>query len=283
MEQLSVVKNTYIQYIDQVIQNHKVSHAYLIEIDSYEEDLVYVESFIKMILCNVSYEELEHCENPILSLIDHHNYPDIQYIEPDGNTIKKSQLLDLQKEYSNQSLMGGKRIYIIHHAEKMNAASANTMLKFLEEPDEDIIAFLITENRYHLLETILSRCQILSLKEENLSISVEDDLLELLKVVLFPKDFFLKYRYFIENVIVDKTDALLKFKKIEDIIICYLHQKNGMSSELESSFSLVIEKCSQEKILTVLSILEEELPKLEYNVNYKLWLDSLFSKIIIGG
>ena len=283
MEQLSVVKRTYIQYIDQVIQNHKVSHAYLIEIDSYDEDLAYIMSFIKMILCDVSYEELEHCDNPILSLVDHHNYPDIQYIEPDGNNIKKSQLLELQKEYSNQSLMGGKRIYIIQHAEKMNAASANTMLKFLEEPDEDIIAFLITENRYHLLETILSRCQILSLKEENLSISSEDDLLELLKSILFPKDFFLKYRYFIENVIVDKMDAVLKFKKIEDIIICYLHQKNGMVSELDSSFSLVLEKCSQEKILTILSILEEELPKLEYNVNYKLWLDSLFSKIIIGG
>ena len=37
------------------------------------------------------------------------------------------------------------------------------------------------------------------------------------------------------------------------------------------------------QIANFISIIENELGKLEYNVNYKLWLDSLFAKLIIGG
>ena len=36
--------------------------------------------------------------------------------------------------------------------------SANKLLKFLEEPTDDIIAILITENKNNVINTILSRC-----------------------------------------------------------------------------------------------------------------------------
>ena len=36
------------------------------------------------------------------------------------------------------------------------------------------------------------------------------------------------------------------------------------------------------QIANFISIIENELSKLEYNVNYKLWLDSLFAKLIGG-
>ena len=45
----------------------------------------------------------------------------------------------------------------------------------------------------------------------------------------------------------------------------------------------ILSKIEESKLLTYLSIIENELPKLEYNINYKMWIDSLFSKLIIGG
>ena len=54
-------------------------------------------------------------------------------------------------------------MYIIKGAEKLNNASANSILKFLEEPSEGIIAILTTENIHQVLGTIKSRCQLLSL------------------------------------------------------------------------------------------------------------------------
>ena len=281
MGESAIVKN-YINYIDKIISNNKVSHAYLFEINDYDKDFKYILDFVKMILCNISYEEISSSDNNIISLIDSNNYPDIKIIEPDGSTIKKGQLLDLQKDYNNKSLLDGKRIYIIKNAEKLNPASGNTILKFLEEPEEDIIAFLVTDNRYHVLETILSRCQVLTLKEDNLSFEEDDDILDLLKCVVRPKNFFIKYNYFLNNVLVDKNIALEKFKIIENIIVSYLNYEYCDNS-IDDKIISILKDSSTDKLLLSLSIFEEEIPKLEFNVNFKLWLDSLFSRLVNGG
>ena len=58
-------------------------------------------------------------------------------------------------------------IYIIKNCEKLNSSSANCILKFLEEPEDDIIAILLTDNINMVLPTIKSRCQILNFKNNN--------------------------------------------------------------------------------------------------------------------
>ena len=73
----------------------------------------------------------------------------------------------------------------------MNSFSANTILKFLEEPNENIIAFLLTNNRYHVIDTIVSRCQILSLKESNYDCKINDDNINFLNYILNPNSFLL--------------------------------------------------------------------------------------------
>ena len=281
MDKLSVVKKNYIDYINKIIENNKVSHAYLIEINDYDTDKKYIFDFIKMILCNISYEKLEKENNNIIDLIDNNDYPDIKIIEPEGSTIKKSQMIDLQKDYSNKSLLDGKRIYVVKEADKLNPASANTLLKFLEEPEEDIIAILLTTNRYKIIETILSRCQILTLKENSIPI-IEDDVFDLLKCVVYPSEFFIKYNSIITEVIPDKDIAREKLKKLENIIISYLDKKYE-EKEIDEKLVKLFKDIDSKKLLNSLSIIEEEIKKLEFNVNYKLWLDSLFSKLTIGG
>ena len=69
----------------------------------------------------------------------------------------------MQRQFSTKAIETKYKIYIIHEAEKMNSSAANSILKFLEEPEPGIIAILITDNMYQLLDTIISRCQIISL------------------------------------------------------------------------------------------------------------------------
>ena len=164
-----ISKNNFFDYIEKLFENNVLSHAYLIEVNNYEEDYKKVLTFIKMILCskkNKSIKDLNCNECNICELIDNDNYPDLYVIEPDGNNIKKEQILKLENEFSNYSLLDNKRIYIIKEAEKMNIASSNTILKFLEEPNDDIVAILLTNSRYKIIDTIISRCQILSLKND---------------------------------------------------------------------------------------------------------------------
>ena len=280
MDNISVVKKNYIDYINKIIENNKVSHAYLIELNNYDEDMKYIFDFIKMIICNIRYSELSK-ENNIIRLIDDNNYPDIKIIEPDGATIKKGQMIDLQKDYSNKSLLDGKRIYVVKEADKLNPASSNTILKFLEEPEEDIIAILLTQNRYKILETILSRCQILTIKENSIPI-IEDDLYDLLKCVINPNNFYIKYSSIVNDVIQDKDIAKEKLEKIENIIILYLENKYN-NKEIDEKLLKLFKDIDSNKLLNILKIIEDEIKRLEFNVNYKLWLDALFSRLTIGG
>ena len=282
MSQMSLIKKNYINYINHVIKNSKISHAYLVEVENYDKDFQYILDFIKMILTNCSYEEVHSINNPIFHLIDEGDFLDVHIIEPDGNNIKKNQIIELQNEYNNKSLLNGKRIYIIKDAEKMNLFSANTMLKFLEEPEDDIIAFLVTKNRYLIIETILSRCQIITLKENNILFSSDKNVLDLLKCVINPYDFFIKYKNILD-IYPDKILISDNLKIVESIIISFINDKYDITNLLDKDVISLFTGINDNVLLGKISILEEELSKLDFNVNYKLWLDSLFSKLIIGG
>lgn len=279
---LSLVKSKFISYIDKLIDNSKISHTYLIEVGNYDEDYNFVIDFVKMILCNLHYEDLSSSNNHLIHLIDTNNFPDIMVIEPEGSSIKKSQLLDLQKEFNNKSLYDTKRVYIIKNAEKLNSSSANTILKFLEEPENDIIALLLTDNRYHVIDTIISRCQILTLKEDNFVFNDNEDIINLLECIIKPKDFFIRYNYFINNVIVDKESAFNKFSIIEKLLTQYLNHCYCYN-DINDDIANILDRFDKSSILNTISILEDSLKKLDFNVNYKLWVDSLFSSLVLGG
>ena len=167
LDDFSLEQNIAYKTLINSVKNNKSSHAYLIETNGYSKGLDLGISFAKYLLCPNSYSNNEKCGNcNQCKNIDKNEFIELKIIEPDGQWIKKSQLEELQDIFSKKSIIGNKKIYIINKAEKMNDASANSLLKFLEEPEEGIIAILITENTYQILSTIVSRCQVLSLKNK---------------------------------------------------------------------------------------------------------------------
>jgi len=278
MGEMSNIQEKFINYIDSIVSNNRVSHAYLVEVNNYDSDISFVYDFIKMILCNISYSELSTSDNPIIHLIDDGNYPDISVISSDTSVINKSLIKNLQKEFSNKSLLNGKRIYIIKEAEKLNGFSANTILKFLEEPEDDIIAFLITDNRYHVIDTIISRCQILTLKDDSVNFDINDQIIDLLDCVLNPNNFFIRYNSYIKDTFVDKNVLKEQLMVAENVILLYLENSKNLSNDVIS----LLKKKDNKELIRILSVIEDEIPKLEFNVNFKLWIDSLFAKLIGG-
>ncbi|HNU84248.1 MAG: DNA polymerase III subunit delta' [Pseudomonadota bacterium] len=90
--------------------------------------------------------------------IDKGNHPDLVVIEPEGQFIKVADIKELQERMRFRPLEGTRRVVIINDAERMNATSANSLLKTLEEPSA-VNVFLLVSSRPHLLPmTILSRC-----------------------------------------------------------------------------------------------------------------------------
>ncbi len=142
--------------LDNIINKYftnKIGHAYLLKTN----DINKVITIAKNIFSQNFYDD------NIDELINNNVYSDLKIIKPDGLWIKKEQILDLQSDYKTRSIYNNKRIYIINNAENLNKSSGNTLLKFLEEPNEDIIAFLVTDNKNKVLDTLVSRCQYLVL------------------------------------------------------------------------------------------------------------------------
>ena len=283
MNEKSLVKSNFIDYVDKIVLNNKVSHAYLIEVDNYDNDIKYIYNFIKMMLLKCSYKDAVNSMEKVSKLIDDNNDPDIVVVSSDSLTIKKEQIIDLEKEFNNKSLFDNKRIYIIKESEKLNASSANTILKFLEEPEDDIVAILLTDNRYHVIDTILSRCQVLSLKENFYDINFSDEIMDLLELFLSPKKYFINPKNVYSVYFTDKINSKELLNNISNILISsinysILNEKN----EYSDIFNNILKNNDINKLINILSILDDEIYKLNFNVNLKLWLDSLFCKLIGG-
>ncbi len=283
---LTIAKQRFYSVIKNIVNLNKISHAYLIELDDYDSDFKCVLDFVKMVLCQDSdaMSNVGNCDKcNICRQIDSNIYIDLKIIEPDGNVIKKKQLIELQEECRNKSLLNNKKIYIIKEAEKLNDSSANTILKFLEEPEDDIVAILVTTNRYKVIETILSRCQILSMQDSGFNVDLDDNLIDLISMMIRGNALFINYNSILNDVMPDKEHAKVVLDGVEKVFISYLNYiSNKVDNECSDKVINLLSSIEIDKITTFIGIIEEEMKKLEYNVNYKLWLDCLFAKLIGG-
>ena len=133
-----------LEFILKQNEKNKLSHAFLIETNDITRCLEEVKFIIKNINCQnkFSLDCKEKCN--LCNLIDKNNLPSLIIIEPDGMSIKKEQILYLEEKFAKKPVYSLYNMYIILNAEKMNLASSNTILKFLEEPEPNIIGFFIT-------------------------------------------------------------------------------------------------------------------------------------------
>ena len=154
------------------VVNNKCSHAYLINTNGYHKGFDFAKAFAKYLLCPNNETGSHECS--VCHLIDNNSYSEFKVIEADGLWIKKEQTDELQEMFSMKSLSGYK-VYIINGVENLNISASNSILKFLEEPEEGIVAILITDNIYKVLGTIVSRCQIINLN--NVQVKSDDMLL----------------------------------------------------------------------------------------------------------
>ena len=88
----------------------------------------------------------------------------------------------------------------------------------------------------------------------------------------------------------DKTRHNVGFMVIDNYI-CHLNISDTMwkkkfnSLYLQTDITLYqsLEDASKKQVMSDLKIIQKGLKELDYNVNYKLWLDSMFAKLIGGG
>lgn len=125
-----------------------------------EAGILFAQSIILEKNALIHEEELNDEEKNIASRITTGNYADFIFL--DGyrkEAISKDEISEIQSLFSKTSTeKSNRKFYLIDHFENMSISAMNAILKFLEEPEENVYAVLTTDNIDRLLPTVISRC-----------------------------------------------------------------------------------------------------------------------------
>ena len=280
------------------LKNKSLSHAYLL-VGNPGTPLLETATFLaKSILCDDPSPLA--CSNCITCLrIESDNYPDVMILDGSKATIKKEDVLNVESRFEKTAFeTKGIMIYIVHLVENMTLEAVNSILKFLEEPEGEVYAFLTTNNLNNVLPTIISRCQTLNLKsidrheiiKEAIDLSIEEEDAELLSYFYNDSELifdFLKDKEESENYFISKRaikGLLETLQNGNDKDAIYYVQKEIIpliktKEEMRFFVDLLSEvyedllniKCNRDIYLnsyaTILSSLADKLPHIELSLS----------------
>ena len=160
-------------YLNNIIKNKSFANGYIFYgaegIGKKQTALQFIKEILKQSSPSENVEER----------ITNNNHPDFLIIEPDSplatkssgsfdlekkiksgsEVIKIAQIRNIKTFLSQKSINSEKKIVLIIDAHLLNEAASNCLLKTLEEPSNGIF-ILLTSKLNLLLDTIISRCQI---------------------------------------------------------------------------------------------------------------------------
>ncbi len=270
----------------------------------------------KSIIC----EQKTPCEECLDCLrIENENYTDLIIVDGNEHSIKKGQIEEIQERFSISALEEkGSKIYIINKIENATTEAVNSLLKFLEEPNNDIYAIITTANINNVLQTIISRCMNIRLKKsskhelvvettkknipledalilssfqgsletiidtyENSSyLSIKDVTIELLEQMNEKEDLLYFSQIEISDIVKDKNDFLMFLELLELAFLDIANYKNNTEIIFKEHEDLIENLSTQlENVQNKLNTIMLFKGNTMINANVKLLLDSLIIKL----
>ncbi len=148
-------------------QGNQLPHAIMIEVADGGDATPFVQYLAQLLLCDTPHETRpcgtrETCRLLLAGTCGDFGLVTLEIDEKTkkiSKNIKIEQIRDLIYELNLTRQHGTLKIAVIYPAERMNAASANALLKTLEEPATGVLLLLVTHNRGRIPVTVRSRCQ----------------------------------------------------------------------------------------------------------------------------
>jgi DNA polymerase-3 subunit delta' len=140
-------------YLRRAHESDRLGHAYLLIGGAAASDLA------ARLACLVV-----NADGPAAALA----HPDVHQVEPESKSRRIS--VEQMREMENAlrlraSAAGGRKVGIVREADRLQVQASNAFLKTLEEPPAHSLLLLITAQPEVLLETILSRCIKVTLRD----------------------------------------------------------------------------------------------------------------------
>lgn len=200
-------------------------------------------------------------------------HPDVHVIEAGDGDIKIEEIRQLQRAMSLRSYEGGAKVFIIDNAHRLNAESANCLLKVLEEPPAGSVIILVTSKPSLLLKTVVSRCKLLKCPALERG-CLEDMLVERYGVKRDEAHFF---AYYAEGSLgaalrLKETMSLVEKNGIIDLFMKDAGEKTAAVTREELRFSLsVLASWVRDMMLMKIGIPDRELVNADRSHDLRGW------------
>lgn len=233
--------------------NSDYQSSTILEHDSTSEPL---DVFLKWLK---SYQNLDLNKNELV------NNPAFTLINQEGESIKIENVRNFNQELSFSNYNNQTRYFVFLNSDLMTLQAQNASLKSIEEPPPNTKIVLLTSTIEKIIPTIISRCQVIPIKNNNKQANQENSL-ETARIY----DQILNSKHF---ELITFTD---KYKEREDAIILlnqllqYLHKELKQNSK---SFE-------NKHIVKHLSLIISATKHLNQNANVKLVMENLFFEFI---
>lgn len=247
-----------------------LSNAYIFEGKNEEENKAFALDFAREVF---SYYGIDDINNPDLYLID-----------KEAAVIDIETIRQVLKDIYLRPYNGRIKIYIIHNAQNLRQEGSNAMLKSLEELKDYVKIIFTCTNRYNLLATIRSRCQIIPIKTEENELDIDMDRVfgiisdiynGKIETYYKNKEFFAKYKD-------DRQTIYKALLKVYQDLISYNYNKDG----LDYNTKYILKKFPQvsvDEIEKAIFLIEDIQNAARTNINYDLSIEKIIFNIFREG
>ena len=207
-----------------------------------------------------------------IAMIAQGDFSDVKLVEPQGQIIKTDIIRQLTREFSQSSFEGHAQVFIIRDADKMHVNAANSLLKFIEEPQSQIYIFLLTADDSRILPTIKSRAQLFYFPKNKAYL---EDLLQ-------REGLLLTQAKVLADFAKDETQALSlsKDKKVLDVIDIVERFEQSLLANHDLLYldvaKLAVQCSEKSEQEMVWAFLTYQLGKEIQNPQARRWLDLVF-------
>lgn len=170
--------------VQSFISAERIPHAIMIEGESTASNLNLAKYIASAAVCTGENKPCGSCGGCHLAEVGSH--PDVSIVRAlEGKKfLSVAQIRELRADAFVKAHQAPHRVFIIEDAHRMNEQAQNALLKVLEEPPRNVIFILLVPSKTMLLDTIISRCALLSLlnakKDDNKYLDLANQFIDLL-------------------------------------------------------------------------------------------------------